>query len=306
MNKKIYIILPHKDQFIKNYAGSASIWVKDFLFASKFKKQIKVIGSTENTENLYSKKNYINIKITKNKFSSRSDSYINNIVNLCKKNKPAIIEIHNRPSYLRKIYQLYKNSQFILIFHNDPLSQKGSSSVEERKFLLKVCSKIYFVSSWVEEKFFQDIDKNFYSNFNTIYPSINPIKKFPKKEKLIIFSGKLNNAKGFDKFSQAIIKILNKYKDWKSVVMGDEPREKYSYNHKNLQFTGWIPQDTVLDIYNKSSITIVPSLWEEPFGRSSLEAGSRGNAVILSKKGGLPETIHNPIFFKKCFFKIYL
>ena len=37
-------------------------------------KQIKVIGSTENTENLYSKKNYINIKITKNKFSSRSDS----------------------------------------------------------------------------------------------------------------------------------------------------------------------------------------------------------------------------------------
>ena len=56
MNKKIFIILPHKDQFIKNYAGSASIWVKDFLFASKFKKQIKVIGSTENTENLYSKK----------------------------------------------------------------------------------------------------------------------------------------------------------------------------------------------------------------------------------------------------------
>ena len=80
--------------------------------------------------------------------------------------------------------------------------------------------------------------------------------------------------------------------------MGDEPREKYSFNHKNLQFTGWIPQDTVLDIYNKSSITIVPSLWEEPFGRSSLEAGSRGNAVILSKKGGLPETIHNPIFLK--------
>ena len=30
MNKKIFIILPHKDQFIKNYAGSASIWVKDF------------------------------------------------------------------------------------------------------------------------------------------------------------------------------------------------------------------------------------------------------------------------------------
>ena len=61
MNKKIYIILPHKDQFIKNYAGSASIWVKDFLEGSKFKTNIKVIGSTSNKKHVYSKKNYINI-----------------------------------------------------------------------------------------------------------------------------------------------------------------------------------------------------------------------------------------------------
>ena len=80
--------------------------------------------------------------------------------------------------------------------------------------------------------------------------------------------------------------------------MGDEPREKYNFEHNNLKFTGWIPQDKVLEIYKKSSITIVPSLWEEPFGRSSLEAASHGNAVILSKKGGLPETINNPIFLK--------
>ena len=63
MKKKIYIILPHKDQFIKNYAGSASIWVKDFLIGTKFKNLIKVIGSTKKTKNLYSKKNYININI---------------------------------------------------------------------------------------------------------------------------------------------------------------------------------------------------------------------------------------------------
>ena len=298
MNKKIYIILPHKDQFIKNYAGSASIWIKDFLAESKYKKYIKIIGSTKNIKNLYLKKNYINIPISNYKILSKSDLYTNKIINYCKKNNPALIEIHNRPSYFRKIYNIYKDSKFILIFHNDPLSQKGSNSVNERKFLLEKCSKIYFVSSWVEEKFFDGIDKNFYSNFKTIYPSIHPIKKFPKKEKLIIFSGKLNTAKGFDKFSNAIINILNKYKDWHSIVMGDEPREKYNYNHKRLKFTGWIPQDEVLKIYNKSSITIVPSMWEEPFGRSSLEAGSRGNAVILSKKGGLPETIHNPIFLK--------
>jgi hypothetical protein len=43
----------------------------------------------------------------------------------------------------------------------------------------------------------------------------------------------------------------------------------------------------------------VPSRWEEPFGRSALEASSRGCATIISKKGGLPETSDHCIILKK-------
>ena len=298
MNKKIFIILPHKDQFIKNYAGSASIWVKDFFKDSKYKNNIKIFGSTNNTKNVFIKKNYVNIKIPKIKIFSKSKFYINKLVNFCKSENPSIVEIHNRPSYLLKIAEKIHKTNFILVIHNDPLNLKGSVSINERKRLLEICHKIYFVSTWVEEKFFNGLDKNFYTNFRTLYPSINRLNKFPKKDKLIIFSGKLNTAKGFDKFAIAVSKILDNFKDWKAVAIGDEPREKYSFKHKRLDFTGWISQDDVLKLYNKSSITVAPSLWEEPFGRSSLEAGSRGNAVIISKRGGLPETINNPIFLK--------
>ena len=284
MNKKIFIILPHKDQFIKNYAGSASIWVKDFFQKSIFKKIITIFGSTKNTENIFIKKNYINIDTPSIKILSKSNLYIRKLLNYCKLLKPAIIEIHNRPSYLINISQKYDKAKFILVIHNDPLNLKGSTTISERKRLLEICYKIYFVSSWVEEKFFYGLDKNFYSNFKTIYPSINKINKFPKKKKIIIFSGKLNNAKGFDKFAEAISKILNKYQDWKAIAIGDEPRERYNFTHRRLSYTGWIPQDKVLNLYNQSSITVAPSLWEEPFGRSSLEAGSRGNAVIISKR----------------------
>ena len=298
MNKKIFIILPHKDQFIKNYAGSASIWVKDFFKKSVYKNIIKIFGSTNNTKNVFIKKNYTNIKIPKIKWNSKSNFYTKKLIKYCNEEKPSVIEIHNRPSYLMNISKKFTKTNYILVIHNDPLKLKGSISVSERKNLLKLCYKIYFVSTWVEEKFFNGIDKNFYTNFQTIYPSIDKINKFPKKKNTIIFSGKLNAAKGFDKFASAITKILKKYKNWNSIVIGDEPREKYSFKHKRLLFTGWIPQDKVLSLYNKSSITVVPSLWEEPFGRSSLESGSRGNAVIISKKGGLPETINNPIFLK--------
>ena len=297
--KKIFILLPHKDQFVKSYSGSASIWVKDFYKKSIFKKNTTVFGSTKNLKDIIDKKIYINLDIPLVKFKSRTKIYLKRFTDYVSKIKPYIIEIHNRPSYLLDIKKKFYDINYILVIHNDPLNLKGSSSVEERKHLLDTCAQIYFVSSWVEEKFFNGIEKNYYSNFKTIYPSIDKIKKFPKKEKLIVFSGKLNKAKGFDKFSSAVTKLFKKYKNWKAIAVGDEPREVIFVKHKNFKFTGWIPHDDVLKIYNKSSITVVPSSWEEPFGRSSLEAGSRGNAVIISRRGGLPETISSPIFLKK-------
>ena len=54
----------------------------------------------------------------------------------------------------------------------------------------------------------------------------------------------------------------------------------------------------ILKILEKTSIAVVCSRWEEPFGRSSLEASSRGCAVIISDKGGLKETITNGIILK--------
>ena len=60
-----------------------------------------------------------------------------------------------------------------------------------------------------------------------------------KKKKIITFVGKLNKSKGYDLFGKSIIKILNKYKDWTSIVVGDEPRDQLLYEHKNLVKLGF-------------------------------------------------------------------
>ena len=44
------------------------------------------------------------------------------------------------------------------------------------------------------------------------------------------------------------------------------------------------------DFLSKSEIAVIPSRWEEPFGRTALEASSRGCATIISNTGGLSET----------------
>ena len=44
---------------------------------------------------------------------------------------------------------------------------------------------------------------------------------------------------------------------------------------------------------------MVCSRWNEPFGRVSLEASANGCAVIISNRGGLPETNKHAVILKK-------
>ena len=116
---------------------------------------------------------------------------------------------------------------------------------------------------------------------------------------MIIFTGKLNSSKGFDIYSKAVIKILDKFKDWKALAIGNEPREKFNFKHDRFKVLDWGTHDKILNYYKKSSISVVPSRWQEPFGRTAMESAAFGCATITSMKGGLPETFENSLFIKK-------
>ena len=295
---KISILLPYKENYSPSYAGAVSIFVSSICKISKFKKNITVFGSTNYSK--YLSNNYQNIILKKNFLSSQSKDYVKKFINLQKQNKPDIIEVHNRPIYIDDLNVL--NTKIVLYFHNDPLSMLGSKTVEERILLLNKCEKIIFNSEWSKKQFLLNVSRFYHKSkkLEVIHQSINKVKvDFNKKEKIIVFVGKLNSAKGFDIFAKAITKILNKYKDWKSIVIGDEPREKIDLYHKNLTNLGFVKHSIVLDIFKKSSIAVACSRWEEPFGRTSLEASSRGCGVIISNRGGLPETITNGIILRK-------
>ena len=178
----------------------------------------------------------------------------------------------------------------------------GSKSVSDRIFLLKSCFKIIFNSNWSKRRFLEGM-KSDYINSEKLVVINQSAKKntinLNKKKKIITFVGKLNRSKGYDLFGKAIIKILDKYKDWTSIVIGDEPRDQLLFKHKNLIKLGFKKHQDVLNIYKKTSIAVVCSRWDEPFGRTSLEASSNGCAVIISNRGGLPETITNGVILKK-------
>ncbi len=53
------------------------------------------------------------------------------------------------------------------------------------------------------------------------------------------------------------------------------------------------------EAFNSAAIGVVPSLWDEPFGRAALEGMAEGCAVIASNRSGLPEVVGDAgIFFE--------
>ena len=274
---KISVLLPYKENFSSEYAGAVSIFINAVNKKSTYEKEIIVYGNTQYKKIL--SKNYYNL-LLKNKsiIESSSNFYVNNFIKKKDVIISDIIEIHNRPNYIKKILQL-RNSKKILYFHNNPLEMKDSTTVRERLFLIKHLDKIIFNSIWTKNQFLKGLPIIYkkINKLSIIYQSTKKNKiDFKKKEKIITFVGKLNVAKGYDLFGKACTKILKEFPAWKVEVVGDEAREKINFNHPRFNINGFQNHNYVQNLYKKTSIAVICSRWDEPFGRTSLEAASNG------------------------------
>ena len=187
MNKDFFIILPFKASLDPKLAGAASLYVKDTTKYSKFKKRIEIISS--------------------DKFSGKTKLFRNRnyIINFCKKyknKKIKLIEIHNRPEYIKYIKDHFPNAKINIIFHNDPLTIRGSIKKTEREEILTNCSKVIFISRWIQQRFFSGFKNSNLLDTEIIPHGVNKEKKVIKKNKLknILFVAKLNKSKGYKIF----------------------------------------------------------------------------------------------------------
>jgi len=295
---KIAVLLPYKENFSSEYPGSVSIFLKDIINLSKFKNLVNIYGYTKFKKKL--SKNYINLNFKKKILFSNTKQYLSKFIQKTSNKNIKILEIHNRPRYVKSLLKYYKN--IVLYYHNDPITQKGSEKVSDRMYLVENLKFIIFNSNWTKKRFLSNLklSRKLQKKLLVIHQSTNKTKvNLTKKKKIITFIGKLNTSKGYDLFVDAIKKILIKYPDWKAIVIGDEKRENLNIQQKNYILLGFKKHKYIMNFLKKVNICVVPSRWEEPFGRIALEASSRGCALIISNRGGLTEAITNGIVIKK-------
>ena len=293
----INIILPYKETYTDELAGAVSLLIAEVKNKSKFKKKIKIFGSLNLKKPLT--KDYINCDLSGKPFYyiyGRTSYYLEIIKNKISKKNNSIIEIHNRPQAANFFLDNNNNNKIILYFHNDPLTLRGSKYAYQRIYLLKNLDKLIFVSDWTKRQFFKDLPIKDSEKCLIIYPGSTFLKKIPKKKNNIVFAGKLNVSKGYNIFINTIAEILKKNKSWSCDIVGDDPRHYEKIHHPKIYYHGWLSYKETMKIFEKSKIAVIPSTWDEPLGRTAIEAASRGCVSIISKRGGLVETNNHGIF----------
>ncbi|RLM26395.1 hypothetical protein BIY29_06145 [Brenneria alni] len=144
--------------------------------------------------------------------------------------------------------------------------------------------------------FFQKQKKSvIYNGFdNTKYI---PETKCELENKIRIFGyiGRFSEEKGLDDLVRGFLKIRNEnYKIVIAGVLKKEFLDKYPdlgnliKDCDDVIFLGVVDS---IEFYKKVDCVIVPSRYNEPFGRVAMESIFMGKAVIVSDKGGLPEQI---------------
>jgi len=116
-------------------------------------------------------------------------------------------------------------------------------------------------------------------------------------EKLILCVGRLVPQKGVEYFIRAIPTIAKRYPEAKFIIVGEgwsrdilEAEASASGHGRKIRFTGFAPDQEVIDLMTGADVLVVPSIYE-PFGIVALEGMATGVPVVASKVGGLAEVI---------------
>lgn len=220
--------------------------------------------------------------------------------------KSDYILIENRPDFINRI-RVKTGSKVLLHLHNSHISSYNKEVFEKYSGILTVSqylkSEIIKVHGIDENKI--KVWHNCVSdNFISYYENNNNLIKYKLKIKdndfVVAFVGRIVEEKGVYELVEALkriniinIKLLIIGSGWFGSDLKTEYINKVEESSKEIQdriiFTGYVQHEFIPSYLQACDIVVLPSLWNEPFGLTIVEAMAMGKAVITTKKGGIPE-----------------
>ena len=218
------------------------------------------------------------------------------------------IILENSPGHAYKLSQRgYKN--IVLHLNNDLLNSQSRF----HDAIFNGLTKILTCSDYIRDRV-STISPD--SKIQTLYNAID-ISKFTHdvtsrasrqtmgltdNDFVVVYSGRVNKDKGVAELIDAML-LLHDKPNIKLMIIGGtfygnagnedafvrSLKEKADKIKGNIVFTGFIPYSDVPAYLHLADIAALPSMWDEPFGLTIVEAMAAGLPLVTTRSGGIPE-----------------
>ena len=221
-----------------------------------------------------------------------------------------IILIENRPAYALKLKEV-SNAKLVYHLHNEKLDSKSEKALD----IYNAATCIITVSDYIKSRVltinhydkktttvYNGIDLHAFSSCNH---SINRNSiGLQEDDFVMVFSGRVTAEKGIMQLIEAMT-LLQDLPRIKLLVIGSSfygnddnensfakaLREKAAHLSDRIIFTGFIPYAQMPNYLQIADIAVIPSVWDDPFPTTVLEAQAMGLPIISTRRGGIPEEV---------------
>lgn len=201
--------------------------------------------------------------------------------------------IHNRSvveaSFARKPFRIWQ------YWHN----------IEFRKKSLQAFPHQIYISQ-IQKDIIQNRLPDNSGRQTVIYNPLSPSYVTTRPERVvghtILYVGTVESYKGVGLLLDAFKTIAARWPNVHLKIVGEGAAKKI-YEEKVAQwglryrvsFAGHISPDRMRQIFDEAALVVAPHLWDEPFGRTVIEAMARERLVVAAKAGGPSEIIQDGV-----------
>ena len=229
--------------------------------------------------------------------------FLHEVLKDLKRQSYDMIILENRPGFAIKLKEV-TSAKLVYHLHNEKLTFQ----VPQAKTIYEAADRIICVSDYIKHCVLSisfDTSKTITVHNGIDMQTFRSEGEKEVSEKFtLLYSGRLTAEKGIIQ----LIEALNMLKDEPHIqllVIGssffgnanqdDDFIKVLKAKAKPLQgritFTGFVPYEQMPNYLRNADVAVIPSVWDDPFPTTILEAQSMGLPIITTRRGGIPEEV---------------
>jgi glycosyltransferase involved in cell wall biosynthesis len=295
----VAVVLPPREGFGPGRTGAIGLLARRLVQTPGF--QTIVFGGKQDGP-VFPGIDFRPVRPTPWKLGNTNVRYAATVAGILKKLNPTLVEVHNRPEIALTLAARLPSTPVTVILNNDPQGMRDAATPAERGEMLRRLAGVITSSDYLLGRVLDGVAAPVRPP--VVLPNCLDLTELPpprKRERLVLFAGRVVADKGPDAFVSACAAALPHLPGWGAEIIGadrfsfDSPDTGFvqmiraAAEAANVRMLGYRDHPEVLAAMSRAAIVVVPSRWAEPFGLVALEALASGAALICSPRGGLAE-----------------